>query len=222
MKRSRVFAALAIATWFLAGGNQVFAQFSITITVDENANGTFSNTTGFFSPLPSAMQADPGPGGLSSALTYGLLNPPGLVAGDLLLVEPGAIGLISDIVRFNPNEVIAGTTGALVFYSDRGEGSDSLADVGFPTALYTNTASFVEVGPEGMNSFTYTPTAGMPGFIAGAAGPVSYVIKSDTTVPEPGTLTLCGIAMATSAGYGWIRRRRLIRETTPAPESTDF
>jgi hypothetical protein len=40
-------------------------------------------------------------------------------------------------------------------------GRNSPADVGFPTALYANTASFVETGPEsGPNGyFNYTPTA---------------------------------------------------------------
>src|SRR3954468_15480170 len=65
-------------------------EFSVTITVDENGNGHFSNTNGFSSTLASGMQADPGPGGLASALTYSLLNPPELIAGDLILMEPGS------------------------------------------------------------------------------------------------------------------------------------
>jgi hypothetical protein len=184
------------------------AQFAITINVDEKGNGTLTNTNGFFSPLPAALLPDPGPGGLPAALTYGLLNPPGLVAGDLLMVEPGLNGQISDIIRFNPQQ----NGGSLVFYSDTADGSDSLADVGFPTALYTNTSTFVEVGPEGANGLAYTPTAGQPGFVAGAAGPVTYDITSDaevnTVVPEPGSLAL--LASGGLPLVGLLRRRRAI------------
>ena len=83
--------------------SSAYAQgFSVTITVDENGNGTFANSGGFFSPLPGVLAPDPGPGGLPIALTYDLLNPPGLVAGDLILFEPrGENGVLSDIVRFN-------------------------------------------------------------------------------------------------------------------------
>jgi len=62
----------------------------------------------------------------------------------------------------------------LVFYSDRSDGSDSLADIGFPTAFYTNTLTVNEVGPEGNNGFTYTPAAGQPGFVT--FNTVTYVI----------------------------------------------
>jgi hypothetical protein len=57
--------------------------------------------------------------------------------------------------------------------------------------------------PEGANGFTYTPTAGQPGFVAGAAVPVTYLIRSD--IPEPATVTLLGIGLA---GLGFARRRK--------------
>ena len=189
--------------------NLAFAQFSITITVDENCHGQFTNTTGFLSALPCAQQQDPGPGGLANAVTYGLLGPPGLVAGDLIILESVGSLVGSDLIRFNPNELIAGTTGALVFYSDIAEGGDSLADLGNPTSLYTNNLSVVEVGPEGVNGFSYTPTAGQPGFIGGAAGPVTYVIQSDVAapVPEPGTVLLAVPAFGLIL-ISVVRRRR--------------
>jgi hypothetical protein len=211
MRWRHVFVGLGLAALLAAGNGRAFAQgLSITITVDENGNGTFTNSNGFFSGLPASVQPDPGPGGLSAVLTYGLLNPPGLTAGDLVLVEPGLTGAISDVVRFNPNETVAGSTGALAFYSDASDGHDALADVGFPGALYANTVTFVEVGPEGNNGFTYTPTAGQPGFVAGAAGAVTYVIRSDVpaSVPEPGPLVLGSVAASVGLATLWARRRR--------------
>jgi hypothetical protein len=199
-------AAFVIA---IATPQTAHAQFSVTITVDENGNARVTNTTGLNVGLPFTLQADPGPGGLTGALTYGLTNPPGLTAGDLQLFETvGSVGILSDIIRFNPNEICSGTTGCLVFYSDTGGGADSLADIGFPTALYTNTLSVTEVGPEGANGFTYTPTAGQPGFVSGAAGPVTYVIHSDTSVPEPSSLLLLGSGLGAVV---FVYRKRLRR-----------
>ncbi len=76
---------------------------SITVTVDENGHGTLNGFLGL-QPLSFAQQTDPGPGGLTNALTYSLLAPPGLTAGDLLLQEVVG-GPISDLVRFNPRNL---------------------------------------------------------------------------------------------------------------------
>jgi len=169
--------------------------FSVRITVNENAQGLFTNSIGAVATLPVTFQTDNGPGGLANALTYGLLNPPGLTAGDVLLSEsPG--GSISDIIRFNPTENCSNSIGCLVFYSDNLDGIDSRADIGLPTGRYTNTVSLMEIGPEGDNGLTYTPVAGQPGFVAGADGPVTYVLASDSPVPEPSTIVLFGTGMA--------------------------
>ena len=66
---------------------------NILLTVDENGNGTLVSP--FVSGplvLPSSLAQDPGPGGLAGALTYNLLNPPGLVIGDVILTEGGVMG----------------------------------------------------------------------------------------------------------------------------------
>jgi hypothetical protein len=152
-----------------------------TITVDENGHGNITSIGGSFNTT-GTLAADPGPGGLSAALTYNLLGPPSLVAGDLLLDE--SPGVLSDIIRFNST---GSGNGTLVFYSDTSDGADSLADTGFPTSQYTNTVTLTEVGPEGANGITYIPTANQPGFIAGFI--TTYNITSDS-VPEPATLTL--------------------------------
>jgi hypothetical protein len=203
MKRRSILAGLALAAWLATAPGTVFAQFTVTITVDENGHGSLANSSGFMAPLPFAQQQDPGPGGMAGAATYGLLGPPGLTGGDVLLVEPGVNGTLSDLIRFNPNQ----NGGSLVFYSDQPQ--DALADIGFPTALNTNTASFVEVGPEGANGFSYTPTSGMPGFISGAGGPVTYVLQSDVqTVPEPASIVMGGISLSVGLVIACVRRKR--------------
>jgi len=160
---------------------------NIVLTVDENGHGALVNPVSGTFLLPSSLAQDPGPGGLAGALTYNLLNPPGLVVGDVILTEGGVMG---DLLRFNSN-------GTLVFYSLPGEGT--LADIGFPTAFQTNLVSFAE-GLDG--TFLYTPLAGQPGFVAGAGFPVSYRFVSDS-VPEPTTIFLFGTGLA-----GMIVRKR--------------
>jgi hypothetical protein len=206
MKCRPLIVLCTLAMLVLLGGSVAAEPFPL-ITVDENGNGTLDFGDGNVRPLPVAIQPDPGPGGLNAVMTYNLLGPPALVAGDVLM-QDGIGGFVLDVVRFNP----AGTGGnpnypaSLLFYSDNVDGFDSPADTPSPPhAFYTNTVTIQEVllSP-GVEGAMYTPNDGQPGFVPGFA--VSYVLVSD--IPEPSTLLVAG----TGAGLGLVvaaaRRRR--------------
>jgi hypothetical protein len=197
-------AAVFLATTAVAHAITIQAN-NPTVTLDENGVGTLQFPQGPIIPAPGVLAPDPGPGGLQLALTYNLLGPPALTAGDVILFEDQ---VMSDILRFNP----AGAGGqnaypaSVVFYSDRFDGADALADTGFPTLFYTNILNFPEVGPEGgPNGITYTPAEGQPGFVPGFS--VTYVVQSDAAIPEPSTLLLVASGLA-AAKRARSRRKR--------------
>jgi hypothetical protein len=187
----------------LRAGPIINIGIPVLIIVDENGNGTiqFDGTPAL--PLPSALAPDPGPGGLSSALTYDLGNPPSLTAGDVFLTD--LLGT-SDVIRFNPSGTGGNLSASLVFYSLAG-GSE-LADTGFPSAFYPNTLNLTE--NELLGTF-YTPLLGQPGFV-GNGFDVTYEFISGPApvngVPEVGsTALLLGVTLLGLAGFkriaGW-------------------
>jgi hypothetical protein len=119
-------------------------------------------------------------------LDYGLLSPPGLTNGDLIINEPG--GVLSDVLRFESNVPAANGSLGVVFVYSKAGGGDA-ADVGFPTANFANTATVTEVVSAGTGTATYTPTSGQPGFVTGAGGPVTYILVSPVTVVLPPTIS---------------------------------
>jgi len=96
---------LAAAVLLFGLSSSVLAQGNNPlITLPETGIGTLLFPGNPPVPTTGVPVADPGPGGLPNALTYNLLGPPALVAGDLILLENPAGGL-SDIIRFNPAEI---------------------------------------------------------------------------------------------------------------------
>jgi hypothetical protein len=193
-----------VAAMLSLGGSVAAAQNNPVITVNELGVGSLLFAGMPAAPLAGVLQADPGPGGNILALTYNLLGPPGLVAGDLFLTRSG--GGISDVIRFNPAGTSAGYSASLVFYSDPAGGS-AFADRLFPTSNYANIFSRLEYVAPGADGVTYTPTSTQPGFVPGFG--VTYVLQSEiTTTPEPASCALFGAGLLILGGITARRRRR--------------
>jgi hypothetical protein len=164
-----------------------------TLQVTERTNDVLNLLNGAYHP--GFLLQDPGPGGLPNALTF--TTPAGLVAGDLLLHEPG--GAESDLIRWNANNA------TLVFYSDFEINAlppfDS-ADIGLPGASYPNGVSVTETGlfgqpysETGTNGYVYIPTPGQPGYDpSNPNNQPTYIIISD--IPEPGIVSLVCVGLA--------------------------
>lgn len=200
MKISRLSATLLLATIAVLSLNTLYAvPVNPTFTFLENGQGKLELPNGFVIPLPGVLASDPGPGGLSSALTF-TAHPQELnfVVGDVLILDGN--GKVSDVLRFNPDPGPGpGLTSPILFYSNDFAGG-LLADTGLPTAFYANNSTISE-NQSGLT--IYTPIAGQPGFEpAPGALPVTYQILS---TPDPGsTMSLFGVALC---GIGLLRRK---------------
>lgn len=193
--RSTLGLALGATLLLVCASQRVLGQ--VVITLDERG------TPG---PYPSTIAPDPlNPGGPP---TVAYLLPFGVVPGDLVIKEPPITtnSPTSDLLRWT--QVVPGQQSLLLVYSDvtTTDPPNDPADVGIPLQLQTNLATVTETGlpvaptyTDVANGVVYTPTAGMPGFIAGAA-PFTFSFTSD--IPEPGVFCLA------PALLGLLRRRR--------------
>ena len=200
LRRLGVLAAPVLALLAISATTQIASAqvFSVQVTADERCNGLLTNTSGFSQALACSFTSDPGPGGLPSAMYYAMINPPGLILGDIVLTEDGVDG---DLIRFNPT--LSG--GGFFFYSILGGGAP--ADTGLPSGFNTNLLRFAETDiGGGRMGLIYTPTADQPGFVTGAAGLVTYNFVSDD-VPEPATIGF----VALGVGIGFLARRKKSR-----------
>jgi hypothetical protein len=187
------------------------AQSIITAVVDEFGNSAVYFDSVFVGSLPPAFFApDPGPGGLSSVLTYPI--PVTVVPGDVLLTDADFGGLRLDVVRFNTDAATG--TSTLLFYSDNLDGFDAPADTSSPpSAFYTNLVSIPEIGTEAFNYSLYSPGPNDPGFVSVADAGVdftpTYMFVSDgsVNVPEPSTILLLSAGLA-----GIVLLRRKLRK----------
>src|SRR4051794_29738994 len=182
--------AISAAT-LLALPTKLQAQNTPLITLDEKGNGSLLFSGSAPVTLTGTLAPDPGPGGKSAALTYNLLGPPGLIAGDLIVLDAGMI--VSDIIRFNPAGTgSAGDPASPGFSSPAGGGVPP--GTRFPTGRYTN---LVMMNESATDDLFYTPTAAQPGFIAGFGVTYHIISGRAATVPDTGaTLMLLGLGVA--------------------------
>ena len=177
----------------------------VTMTVDENGHADIDGAAVF----PAGFLApDPGPGGLAGALNYPIATTAfalgTALAGDVLIFESAGGVLLSDVIRFRPGSIFPfPSPSILTFYSDNSDGVDSLADIGFPTALHANRVNLIEPGVEGgLQVIHYTPLPGQPGYINDLANPghtaIAYNFISD--VPEPTIAALVGLFLLMTVG----------------------
>jgi hypothetical protein len=163
-------------------------QAALILNFDENGNGSISINGGAFTQVIGTLTANPScsslPGGL--CLTY-------ILGGQLVNIGEGAISdsstafVLGDGLRFTdangslaaPGTVGTTTADRMIYFSDVEQVSDgALANTGFPTNFSSQFVYATEVGPEGSNGFTYSPS------------PNVYNGISD--IPEPDMVVLLG------------------------------
>ena len=179
-KMTALAAVAAISLLYAGATTQASGQ---SITIDEWGNGTFFDGGGGSTVIPFQMMPDPS-GGIGGLVMVYTLPISFVVPGDVLMTEPPAYSINSEVIRFWNNN---GLNNQIIFYSDIEDGVDAPADTGLPNQINSLNVTIQESGAEGgFQAGYYTPTPTGPGFIP--AGAVTYTFVSD--VPEPGALAL--------------------------------
>lgn len=193
--KGKLFSCVAL---FVALASSISQADPVTVTVDENGNGTFGTT-----PVTGSLVTDPTGATMAKVLTYSL--PTVVVAGNIAIqesVDPDQGG--SDLIEFVTTSLSSSSAphSLLVFISDPVTGSEppDLADI---RILFGGTIpvakTFVETGPpNGPNGLTYTPGPNDPGFSSTSS--LTYNIVSDAAgVPLP-TSAWAGLALLMGLG----------------------
>jgi len=208
MRSLNRFLAVATATVALTVGAAAHAANPI-ISIDENGVGflDFRSAGGPLENLVGVLQNDPGPGGLASVLTYDMMGPPSVTAGDVLFSEDANGGLILDVIRFNDYNTggVSGYPASILFYSDNIDGFDAIGDTPSPPSqLYSNVVTI----EEDLNGFAfYQPIEGEPGFVPGFNVAYRFFSEGNANagVPEPSSWALLIVGFA---GAGVALRKR--------------
>jgi hypothetical protein len=181
-------------------------------TFDENGNGSSVDTvTGLTGTFTGINGVDPFASGNGlMPLVYDLTISLPMVDGDVVVTDPVSTAT-TDVFRFFTDPTTS--RNLLIVYSDIGTGG-SLADVGIPGTLQSNTLSVTLMGPpEGPNGiFNYMPIADQPGYVdiqaGGFSGNLIYNLISVSVVPEPASLVLLGVGLTAVIGLWSLGRLR--------------
>jgi hypothetical protein len=175
-------AADSVAGLPLQPGSPVPGVPDFIFSFDENGHGFFNGQ-----PVPE----NPVTGG---GIDYFLPVP--VVPGDVIVNGPSDIGTtggngFSDLLTF-----MQGTTGGVLFYQSLADDSSApdLADI---VNLIAPTTSFavLETGPEGNNGFVWNPL------------PSQTFYRGISDIPEPSTIVLGGLGLASLVALAYRRRR---------------
>ena len=217
-------AALTAAAVALVSTTAAVAQIVPLGGLELHENGRGLAYNGARPPVrfTGTLQADPGPGGLPSTLTFSFPGSPPFVPGD---VEVFDRGVLDDVIRFNPSGAGGDPTypESIVVYSFPIRGHYLPGDTPFPPyALYANTASVPEFNVLGEVSGSYEaaiyrPTIGQPGYLPGAPFGVNYRLSND--IPEPATWALMLLG-AGVMGAGLRDRRAIVQAEPSSMKST--